>query len=79
MKTYQTHLQDLLNLNTVYIVFILIINFEVILIWFGPVFPFFIFRMHKEIEKYKKDNTILRIKTDEKEDSIRELQKKLDQ
>lgn len=35
-------------------------------------------KMHKEIEKYKKDNTILRIKTDEKEDSIRELQKKLD-
>lgn len=35
-------------------------------------------KMHKEIEKYKKDNNILRIKTDEKEASIRELQKKLD-
>lgn len=42
-------------------------------------FPFFIFRMHKELEKYKKDNNTLRKKADEKDDSIRELQKKLDQ
>ncbi|XP_052719869.1 uncharacterized protein LOC128191702 [Crassostrea angulata] len=35
-------------------------------------------KMHRELEKYKKDNNILRKKADEKEDSIRELQKKLD-